>query len=194
MDWCRQHYRSESDRILKPDEYRAIICEATAPVARRSGQVYETRQRLIERDAAGWTALHQPFQPLWNALVARGKQSGFAIVTNKNRVATERLCRHFGLAIPSNRIYSGDNGASKVENMQTIQQRFQAGTYYFVDDSLKNLQELDQDLNRQKKVLIPLLAAWGYIGPEDLKLARMSGYDVLTQSAAAALLSKMVPR
>lgn len=194
MNWCLQHYRSEPGKILTPAEYQAIICEASAPIARRSGQVYQTRQQFIERDATGWTALHRPFEPLWNALVARGKQAGFAIVTNKNRAATERLCRHFGLKIPSENIYSGDSGISKVENMQRIRQRFGAATYYFLDDSLKNLQELDQNLNRQNKLLIPLLAAWGYIGPEDQKLARDSGYDVLTQSAATALLAKMVPR
>ena len=193
MDWCLKNYRSESDKILQPEEYRAIIAEAAAPVARRSGQVYETRRQFIERDAAGWTALHRPFQPLWSALVERLHQPGFAIVTNKNRAATERLCRHFGLSIPSHHIYSGDKGASKVENMHSIQQRFQAGTYYFLDDSLKNLQELDQNINRQNKMLIPLLAAWGYIGPEDQKLARTSGYDVLTQSGAITLLSKMMP-
>ena len=193
MKWCLKNYHSGSDRILQPEEYRAIIGEATAPITRRTGQVYEKRRQFIERDAAGWVALHRPFQPLWDALVERRNQSGFAIVTNKNRAATERLCRHFGLNIASNRIFSGDNGASKVDNMQSIEQRFRAGTYYFLDDSLKNLQELDQNLNRQNKMLIPLLAGWGYIGPEDQKLARTSGYDVLTQSGATALLSEMKP-
>ena len=192
MNWCLKNYRGESDRILQPAEYQAIIGEATAPVAGRSAQVYQTRQQFIERDATGWTALHRPFQPLWNALVECQNQPGFAIVTNKNRAATERLCRHFGLNIPFDQIYSGDNGASKVENMQSIQQRYQTGTYYFLDDSLKNLQELDQNLNRQNKMIMPLFAAWGYIGPEDEKLARTSGYDVLTQSGAIALLSKMM--
>ena len=193
MNWCLKHYRSESDRILQPQEYQAIIADAAEPVIRRSGQVYKTRLQFIERDAAGWTALHRPFQPLWNALVERWNQPGFAIVTNKNRSATERLCRHLGLKIPSENIYSGDNGASKVENMQRIQRRFRAGTYYFLDDSLKNLQELDQGVNLQKKMLIPLLAAWGYSGPEDQKLARTSGYEVLTQSKAITLLSKVMP-
>jgi FMN phosphatase YigB (HAD superfamily) len=193
MNWCLRTYRSESEKILQPSEYRAIIDAAAEPVTRRSEQVYKTRQHFIERDPGGWFALHKPFQPLCEELVRRQNQHGFAIVTNKNRAATERLCRHFGLNIPSNHIYSGDNGASKVENMQLIQQRFLAGTYYFFDDSLKNLQELDQNVNRHKKMLIPLLAAWGYIGPEDQKLARMSGYEVSTQSAAIALLSKMMP-
>jgi phosphoglycolate phosphatase-like HAD superfamily hydrolase len=194
MNWCLKNYRSESDRILQPEEYQVIIGKATTPVARRSRQVYETRQEFIEHDAAGWTGLHRPFQPFWNALVERRNHPGFAIVTNKNRAATERLCRHFGLKIPSESIYSGDDGASKVDNMQLIQHHFGAGTYYFLDDSLKNLQELDLSVNRPKKMLIPLLAAWGYIGPEDQKIARTIGYDVLTQSEAMALLAKVMPQ
>jgi hypothetical protein len=80
--------------------------------------------------------------------------------------------------------------------MQLIQHHFGAGTgtYYFLDDSLKNLQELDLSVNRPKKMLIPLLAAWGYIGPEDQKIARTIGYDVLTQSEAMALLAKVMPQ
>lgn len=193
MNWCLRKYPDEPERILQPQEYRAIIDTAAEPVARRSRQVYETRQRFVERDATGWTALHRPFQPLWNELVRRQNQCGFAILTNKNRTATGRLCRHFGLNISSKDIYSGDNGVSKIENMQHIQQRFGANTYYFLDDSLKNLQELDRAFSRRKKVLVPLLAAWGYTGPEDQKLARNSGYDVLRQADAIALLATMMP-
>ena len=193
MNWCLRNYRSGSERILRPAEYREIIDAAAEPVTRRSGQVYEMRRQFIERDVDGWTALHRPFQPLWDALVERRNQPGFAVVTNKNRVATERLCRHFGLKIDSEKIYSGDHGTSKVENMQSIQQRFQDGTYYFLDDSLKNLQELDQSLNRQNIMLIPFLAAWGYIGPDDQKIARRYGYEVLTQLEATALLAEMIP-
>lgn len=193
MNWCLHAYRADSERILQPEEYRSIIAEATEPVAQRSGQVYETRRQFIERDAAGWIALHQPLEPLWNELTRRQNESGFAIVTNKNRSATERLCHHFGLKISPRKIYSGDNGISKIENMQCIQQRFRAQTYYFLDDSLKNLQELDRILNRQKKMLFPLLAVWGYTGPEDEKFARKYGYPVLTQTDAVALLAKWIP-
>ncbi len=193
MNWCLKNYLNDPDRILQLDEYQTIIGVATEPVARRSGMVYKTRQQFIERDAAAWTALHRPFQPLWNELARRQDQPGFAIVTNKNRTATERLCHQFGLNISPSNIYSGDNGTSKIENMHIIQHRFGAKMVYFLDDSLKNLQELDQNLNRQKKMLIPVLAGWGYIGPKDQKLARTSGYDVLTVSEAVALLSKMIP-
>lgn len=193
MNWCLRHYRDESEKILQPREYRAIIDKATDPVAQRSGRVYESRQQFIERNAAEWAALHRPFQPLWNELARRQNQHGFAIVTNKNHAATEQLCRDFGLNLPSENIYSGDNGISKVENMQLILQRFGAETYYFIDDSLKNLQELDQNLNQQKKMLIPLLAGWGYIGPDDQAVAQKSGYDVLRQVDAVTLLTRLLP-
>lgn len=193
MNWCLRKYRSESDRILQPREYRAIIAAAAEPVARRTQWVYETRQRFIERDAAGWTALHRPFQPLWDELIRRLDKPGYAILTHKNRAATERLCRHFGLNIPAIDVYSGDKGTSKIENMGQIQCRYSAGPYYFMDDSLKNLQELDRAFNRRKKLLVPLLAAWGYTGPEDQKLARDSGYEVLTQTDAVALLATLMP-
>jgi phosphoglycolate phosphatase-like HAD superfamily hydrolase len=193
MNWCLRKYSRESERILQPQEYQAIIAATDEPVVQRTQRVYETRQRFIERDAAGWTALHRPFQPLWNELVRRQNQQGFVILTNKNRYATERLCRYFGLNIQPKDIYSGDNGVSKIENMQQIQERYGGGPYYFLDDSLKNLQELDRALNRQKKVLVALLAAWGYTGPADAELAQKSGCEVLTQTDAIALLAKLIP-
>jgi hypothetical protein len=102
-----------------------------------------------------------------------------------------RLCRHFGLNIQTIDVYSGDKGVSKTENMQQIQGRFGAGPYYFIDDSVKNLQELDAALNRQKKkVFIPLLASWGYTGPEDEKFARKFGYAILKQTDAILFLDK----
>ncbi|MGD8460988.1 MAG: hypothetical protein PVH27_11600 [Desulfobacterales bacterium] len=193
MNWCLRHFRGESEKILEPREYEAIIATATDPVHQRSEQVYKARQQFIERDPVGWIALHHPFQPLWNELVQRQNQQGFAIVTNKNRAATERLCRHFGLSVPSNNIYSGDDGITKIEHMQHIQKRFGAETFYFLDDSLKNLLELDRVLNRYKKMLIPLLAAWGYTGPEDQKLAQKSGCGVMRQADAVALLTQLSP-
>ncbi len=193
MRWCLRQYRLESERIIHPQEYQSIIASAAESVARRTQRVYQSRQQLIEHDAAGWTALHRPFQPLWNELMRCTHQQEVALLTNKNRYATERLCRHFGLNIPPGHIYSGDNGASKTGNMQRIQDRHAGGPYYVLDDSLKNLQELDRAFNRPKKVLLPLLAAWGYTGPEDEKFARTFGYEVLRQTDAIALLARLIP-
>jgi FMN phosphatase YigB (HAD superfamily) len=193
MKWCLSNYRRAPERILQPAEYRQIIEAATEDVALRTGQVYETRRKFIDKDANGWIKLHRPFQPLWKELVGRQNRRGFAMVTNKNRTATERLCRHFGLNMPSEDIYSGDNGASKIENMQKVQQRFAKETFYFLDDSLKNLLELDNGLNQPQKKLIPLLADWGYTGSGDRKRALKSGISVLSQADAVALLADLIP-
>jgi FMN phosphatase YigB (HAD superfamily) len=193
MNWCLRNYRREPERILQPREYRQIIEIAAEPVAQRTGQVYETRRKFIEKDPEGWIKLHRPFQPLWKELVGRQNRRGFAIVTNKNRAATERLCRHFGLNLRTNDIYSGDRGISKVENMQKVRQRFAKETFYFLDDSLKNLFELESGLNQSEKALIPLLADWGYTGPEDRKQAFESDIRVLKQADAVALLADIIP-
>jgi phosphoglycolate phosphatase-like HAD superfamily hydrolase len=190
MDWCLNHYRRDSDTILNPREYETIISGSEESTAERTIRIYETRTHFIEKDPECWLALHQPYQPLWNELIRR-QTYPFVILTNKNRDATLRLCRHFGLNIQTIDVYSGDKGVSKTENMQQIQGRYESGPYYFIEDSVKNLQELDAALNRQKKkVFIPLLASWGYTGPEDEKFARKFGYAILKQTDAILFLDK----
>jgi phosphoglycolate phosphatase-like HAD superfamily hydrolase len=192
MDWCLNHYRRASDTILNPQEYETIISGPEESTAERTRRIYETRKRFIEKDPECWLALHQPYQPLWDELIRRPNYP-VVILTHKNRDATLRLCRNFGLNIQRIDVYSGDNGASKTENMQRIKERYAAGPYYYMDDSLKNLKELDAALNRQQKMLIPLLASWGYTGPEDEELARKFGYATLKQTDAILFLDKFLP-
>jgi len=193
MNWCLQRETRSVQIMLKPEEYEAIISAARDSTAERTRRIYETRQRFIEKDPACWLALHQPYQPLWDELIRRPRYP-VVVLTNKNRDATLRLCRDFGLDDRRIDVYSGDNGASKTKNMQRIKERFGAGPYYYIDDSLKNLKELDAALNRHEKILIPLLASWGYTGPADESLARKCGYAVLTQTDAIALLDKFSQR
>jgi hypothetical protein len=70
---------------------------------------------------------------------------------------------------------------TKAENMQKIQDRFGIEHFSFIDDSVKNLKDLDLEFNEEKKMLSLLLATWGYTGPEDAWAARESGYSVLKQ-------------
>jgi len=112
------------------------------------------------------------------------------ILTNKNRDATLKLCRHFGLNIDAGNVYSGDQGVSKVENMQQIQKRFGSLSYALIDDSVKNLAELDRCFNKNLKTLALLFASWGYTGPDDQKTARLNGYRVLNQNDLIALLDR----
>jgi len=189
MTWCLQPNRRSEQDMLKIEEYKTLISGAKDSTAERTRRIYEARKIFVEKDPASWMALHQPYQPLWNEIIRR-PQYPAVILTNKNRDATLRLCRDFGLDDRRIHVYSGDNGVSKIENMQRIKDRFGVGPYYYIDDSLKNLKELDAALNRHEKILIPLLASWGYIGPQDERAAQKCGYPVLKQTDAIALLDK----
>ena len=188
MNWCLNNYRGKSESILlNPHEYNALISGATTSITDRTLWIYETRHQFITRDPDCWLALHRPYQPLWGQLIGRRKHA-FVILTNKNRDATLRLCQHFGLGIDAIDVYSGDHGTSKVENMQQIQKRFTVEAFDFIDDSIKNLRELENSLNVDKEMINLLLASWGYIGPQDERIAKQFAYPVLTQKDLIDLL------
>jgi phosphoglycolate phosphatase-like HAD superfamily hydrolase len=189
MRWCLINYQNNSEKILDPQEYESIISGAAESAADRTRRIYDTRMHFAVRDPQKWLALHQPYQPLWAELLKR-KGYGFVILTNKNRDATLRLCRHFGLNIDAGNVYSGDQGASKIENMRQIQKRFGNLAFKFIDDSVKNLTELDRCFNKGRKTLALLFASWGYTGPDDEKTAESNGYPVLSQKDLMAFLNQ----
>jgi len=179
MKWCLVTGESSPQKLLSEEEYIDIIGQVDEPVADRTNRFFATRSRFKTQDLEAWTALNRPMQPLWNHLVKR--QIGEPVIlTNKNSEATLDLCRHFGLPIGNGNIYSGDNGTTKIENMQRIMQRFESGSYAFIDDSVKNLREIDGHFNKDKKTVELILAEWGYTGPDDARLAAGLGYSSLT--------------
>ena len=189
MNWCLNNYRNKSEKILNPHEYETVISGATVSLTDRTLRIYETRSQFIDKDPECWLALHQPYQPLWDQLI-RHSEYAFVILTNKNRDATLRLCRHFGLGINAVDVYSGDQGTSKAENMRQIQKRFGAQLFRFIDDSIKNLRELENSLNVGNRTIRLLLASWGYTGPPDAKVAHEYGYPVLNQKDLISLLDE----
>jgi len=181
MNWCLINWRKDSQKILSREEYLTIAPGADLALADRTNLIYDTRKRFIEKDIGRWFALHQTYQPLWDELIRR-QNHPFVILTNKNHDATWRLCRHFGLNIDARDIYSGDKGVSKIENMLRIQARFGKEAFSFIDDSIKNLNELDLYFNTEKKVLTLVLATWGYTGAQDAAMAQEYGYGVVQQT------------
>lgn len=192
MNWCQQRYRRAPLDHMDLKEYKTLLAGAEDSTAERTRRIYASRKRFIEKDPACWLALHRPYQPLWDELVRRPDYP-VVILTHKNRDAILRLCRHFGLNTGRVDVYSGDNGASKTDNMQRIRSRYGTGQHHYLDDSLKNLKELDAALNRQQKMLKLLLASWGYTGPEAPKSARKSGYAVLKQADVIVLMNELMP-
>ena len=190
MNWCIERHQFESTGTLSKEEYRTVASGDSASLNARTDLIYETRKRLIERDEKRWLSLHQPYRPLWNELI-KDHDCAYVILTNKNHDATLRLCRHFGLDIDANDIYSGDRGTTKVENMQQIQTRFGIQYVSFIDDSVKNLKDLDLEFNQGKKMLSLLLADWGYTGPDDARIALESGYPVFNQTDLILLMGSI---
>ena len=191
MHWCLIEWQKDPQQILTREEYQAVTRNSELALTDRTNLIYAARKRFIDKDIKRWLALHQTYQPLWDEL-GRLKNYPFVILTNKNHDATLRLCRHFGLAIDAEDIYSGDNGVTKIENMLLIQKRFGRQQFMFIDDSVKNLQELDRNFNRDKKVVALALAAWGYIGAGDTKTAPESGYPALQQTDVVQFLNSTI--
>ena len=188
MNWCLANRQVDLKRIITLEEYRTIIAGAATALIDRTNLIYETRKRFIDTDTRRWFALHHPYQPLWDELVKR-QNHPFVVLTNKNHDATLRLCRHFGLEMKAGDIYSGDHGVTKTENMRRIRDRFGREQFSFIDDSVKNLKELDMYFNQEKKTLSLLLAEWGYTGAGDAGLAAESGYGVVNQTDVIAFLN-----
>lgn len=179
MKHCLEIAETEPEKLLTPAEYEELIKPVAEPVAARTTRFFETRNLFKAKDLKAWTELNAPVQPLWQ-IISEKPTEQLVLLTNKNRDATISLSSHFGLRISPDNIYSGDHGTTKIENMTRIMQRFSQPAYAFIDDSVKNLREIDEHFNRQENIISLIFATWGYIGPDDARTARDFGYQVVT--------------
>jgi phosphoglycolate phosphatase-like HAD superfamily hydrolase len=179
MQHCLEIGETDPDKLLTPAEYEAIIKQVAEPVAARTTRFFETRNQFKAKDLKAWTELNAPVQPLWQIMIEK-PTAELVLLTNKNRDATVSLSSHFGLKISDDNIYSGDHGTTKIDNMNRIMQRFRQPSYAFIDDSVKNLREIDEHFNRQEKLISLIFATWGYTGPDDARTASNFGYQVVT--------------
>ena len=187
MQWSLETYLDEPDKLLTKSEFINIIGKTTEPLISRTERFYAARSRFAEQDSRRWHSLNQPFQPIWNELINRGGEQ-VVILTNKNSDAVFKQCRHFGLNVSKENIYAGDAGATKTSNLTTLFKRFSDRPLCFIDDSLKNLQDLNDHFNKPTNRLSLFLASWGFIGPDDVQTARSSAFPVLSQKDLIALL------
>ena len=179
MKWCLEIGESDPDKLLSPREYDEIIQQVEEPVAARTTRFFETRNRFKTEDLGAWRALNAQVQPIWRILIEIPTEN-LVLLTNKNLDATISLSNHFGLKISEDNVYSGDHGTTKIENMTRIMHRFTKPTYAFIDDSVKNLREIDEHFNKEEKTISLIFATWGYTGPDDARTAEDFGYQVVT--------------
>ncbi len=193
MKWCLNNYQTAPEKMLTGQQYERIIADTSVALSERSAQIYATRSRFIEKDRDAWMGLHRPYQPVWNQLI-RSDYQPLVILTNKNKDATLRLCRFFDLNLNENNVYPGDHGMTKLQHMRQIQERFRRDVFFFVDDSVKNLKQLDVEVNKDKKLLSLLFAAWGYTGPQDVQIAKTLGFPIFQQEDLVSFLKKKKSR
>ncbi len=180
MAWCLSGCAPHPQKRLSPDEYQQIIQKTKEPIVDRTTRFFRVRKRLVKKDRRAWPALNAPIQPIWDRLRAAPSEN-IVLLTNKNRDAVADLCRHFELPVRKQNIYSGDHGTTKIENMQRLMERYGSTCGYgFIDDSVKNLKEIDEFFNDDARKVSLYLASWGYCGPDGAARAETLGYQVLT--------------
>lgn len=192
MQWCLDHADQAEDHRMSLETYQARQRDADEPIFERTARFFATRKRFVDHDVERWRALNRIYQPLWDILVDRGAER-VIILTNKNREATVNLCRHFGLQVLPENLYSGDHSVTKIENLLQIQARFPQPQHIFLDDSIHNLRELDVHFNAERPMLKLLLASWGYIGPDDAATAKAYDYAFATQQDVIGMLDTELP-
>ena len=190
MKWCKDNDSGDPDYIMSPEAYESLRKSAETPLVERTRTFFAARNSFVHKDRERWLAMNAPFPKIWNELKKIPVEQ-IVILTTKNREAVLQLCKFFGYELLDNNIYSGDDGVLKTENLNEIHERFKAGPYVFIDDSLSNLKELDWHFNTpDSKFLSLILAAWGYIGPEDAGMAAALGYDIYSQEDFITYLKK----
>lgn len=178
--WCLEEGPRDPKQILSDAAFDALVRADTSSAAERRENFYETRRRFFDEQRDAWFAVHEVYEPLWSYLKTTAHE--FVILTHKNLNATLALCEHFGLPMTTERVFSGDGGGAKHERIHELLSRYPADSYFYIDDSLRNLREVAAA--KPAKPITFALAAWGYNGPEDLSQAGKLGYEVFKSSEA----------
>jgi phosphoglycolate phosphatase-like HAD superfamily hydrolase len=168
----------ESGRPL-PDQaaYDALHAgQDPAWLARFHQRFYRERAELAAADPEGWAALLPPYPGLPALLRRRAGDARLAICTAKDRGSVETLLARYGLAdlFEARLVLDKETGVSKVAHLEALQAR--TGVPFaeitFVDDKVNHL-------DRAARLGVRCaLAAWGYNGERELRLARAHGHLV----------------
>ena len=178
--WCLENCSTSTARLLTREESETLFFRTPDESHELSNRFFATRCAFADQNHEAWLRLSPPFQPLWDDIRAMD-DIVFLVLTYKNRRAVLDIFGHNTLLIKPEQIFSGDNGTRKEDNLRRIAENYPGETFYFIDDCLKNLDELTVAAAGTMK-LVPLLAGWGYVAPEDREAAVGKGYPVLSQA------------
>ena len=137
---------------------------------------YQVRTALSDADRGAWLALLGPYPQVLELLRRRAGACEYAIASAKDRTSVGILLAHYGVAdlFAPELIVDKEAGVTKDGHLTELARR--SGVDFseitFVDDKVNHLD-----------VVAPLgvrcaLAAWGYNGPREHRLARERGHLV----------------
>jgi len=139
-------------------------------------QFYRERAAWIERDTAGWHARMRPYPGLCELLRRRAEDVALWIATAKDRRSVRELLTHYGIAdlFPEHAVLDKETAVAKREHVRLIAERAGCAPseVTFVDDKVNHLEDVAEIGARC------VLAAWGYNGPRERKIAEAKGFLV----------------
>lgn len=137
---------------------------------------YEQRRMLSEKDRRAWLALLGPYPEFIRILRRHSDRVTLALATAKDSRSVAILLEHYGIAdlFPADRILDKETGADKRAHLNALSERLalEPGEITFIDDKLNHLESVSQLGVRCG------LAAWGYNGERERRLASELGHLV----------------
>jgi phosphoglycolate phosphatase-like HAD superfamily hydrolase len=139
-------------------------------------QFYRERADWMRRDPLGWHAHMRAYPGLCELLRRRAGEAAFWIATAKDRRSVRALLQHYGIAdlFPEGVVLDKETSASKREHVRRVAEG--AGVapeeVTFVDDKVSHLEDVAALGARCA------LAAWGYNGARERRIAEARGFLV----------------
>ncbi len=141
-------------------------------------QFYRGRADWMRRDLAGWHAHMRPYPGICELLRRRAGDVRLAIATAKDRHSVRALLTHYGVAdlFPEGVVLDKETSDSKREHVRRIAELAGArvSEITFVDDKVNHLEDVAALGARC------VLAAWGYNGARERRIAEARGFLVCT--------------
>ena len=156
------------------DRYRARLDEERLESFHAA--FYRERETLAAEDPARWNALLEPYPEFVDLLKRRAGSCPYAIATAKDRPTVLTLLARYGLRdlFPDALIRDKESGVSKRAHHRALAEAtgIAPSEMVFIDDKVNHLQSVAELGVRG------VLAAWGFNGERERRLARDRGFSV----------------
>jgi phosphoglycolate phosphatase-like HAD superfamily hydrolase len=143
---------------------------------------YRERAALREADPEAWARLLGPYPPIIDLIRRRARDARLCIATAKDRPSVELLLDLYGIAelFPPEHVVDKEHGTTKRAHLGALRDRLciEFPEITFVDDKLNHLEDVASLGVRC------VLAAWGYNGERERRLARRAGHLVCSLADA----------